>query len=88
MASTGKNDFIACLRSQLQRAEERQRRWDELGIVMRTTNAQSWNTIAILRREEVEQFRVLVEWAENKDLPDGSASSRESPRVPYVTAGG
>lgn len=70
MCRTSKAELIECLRSQLQRAKESQRRWEQLGSVMRTTNAQSWNTIAILRREEVEQFQVLLEWAEDY-LPTG-----------------
>jgi hypothetical protein len=64
MQSTGNAGLIMFLRMQLKRAEERQKRWERLGSVMRTTNGESWKTIAILRREEVEQFRVLLEWAE------------------------
>ena len=66
MDSTSRTELIACLRAQLHRAEERQHRWEHLGSLMRKTNPQSWNTIAILRREEVEQFKVLLEWAERE----------------------
>ena len=65
MQSTGRAELIACLRTQLEQAKQRQERWEQLGSVMRTTNAHSWETIAILRREEVDQVRVLLEWAES-----------------------
>jgi hypothetical protein len=43
--------LITCLRMQLKRAEERQKRWEQLerweqlGNVMRTTNAESWRRL-------------------------------------------
>lgn len=64
MQCNSNDDLIACLRRQLKRAEDRLERWEQIGTLMRTTSAESWRTIAILRREEVEQFRVLLEWAE------------------------
>lgn len=62
----GKADLIACLRSQLSQAEARLERWEQLGSLMRTTNPESWRVIDIERREEVEQFQMLIEWAQNE----------------------
>ena len=65
--SATKTQWMTQLQAELEDAEERKRRWADLGRLFGKSLDKSWQATAELRNCEVEQLKLLIERVQAED---------------------